>query len=445
MVDKMLSSDARSGYPRRQNSKPVSRGGRKSPPVAARQAGGGLEAKPWRQWHTASQGVAPAALEVAMPKKPQWGKWIYFAILMAIVFIAARFVYMNFFWYSADGFVSGKQYNVSPSDTVSIQEIYVSPSDTVKEGQLLVKLSSPALVQTLAKNEAEIARLQSDLAQQSVTSSGNESQLRASRDALSAQMQYLESQYFQETQQLNALRELVQKGASQQGNIDQLQAQHNKTWSEYKGVEAELRSTRSQLANLRSSTEGSDAPELSERLSSLKQLHASIEDQLDALELRAPTTGTVAKVPVSKGDVLRAGEPAVELVDKEELRAYLYFPPAAQGKLHENMRIAVARADGSEIELLVKKIYPSTASLPDEFRQQYQADRSAVVVEASPVKGDVSELAMTSGTPIKGRIPRWSILADIEEAAVANEVEEPAAPNGELKTVGEKERLAEAK
>ncbi|AMO68738.1 secretion protein HlyD family protein [gamma proteobacterium BDW918] len=388
---------------------------RREPTIYGQQPGSSVQARPWRQWHTAASTQTTAALEVAQPRKPQWGRWMYFAILLGIAYIAMRFVYLNFFWFSADGVINGTQYNVAPSDTVSIKEILVSPSDTVEEGQLLATLSSPALVQSLAKNEADIARLQSDLEQRSVTSSGNESQLTAQLSSLQAEMEYLESQYFQETQQLNALRELVDAGASQRGNLDQLQNQHNKTWAEYRRVEAELASTRSQLAGLRNSRGPSDAPELSERLAALTQLRTSIEDQLAALELRAPKAGTVARVPVSQGDVLRAGEPAVEIVDKNQLRAYLYFPPAAQEKLKKDMVISVSRADGSQFELVVNKVYPSMSALPDALQQGYRPNSSAIVVEAYLKDGKAFEMDMTSGTPIEGRIPRWSLPANLGE------------------------------
>lgn len=414
MVNKMIKSDMRDDagngrYP----DKIVPE--RRDPSVYGRQPGNSVQARPWRQWHTAASPQPAAALEVAQPRKPQWGRWIYFAILLGIAYIALRFVYLNFFWFSASGFINGTQYNVAPSDTVSIKEILVSPSDTVEEGDLLAKLSSPALVQSLAKNEAEMARLQSDLAQRSVTSSGNESQLQAEVQSLQAEMEYLESQYFQETQQLNALRELVEAGATQRGNLDQLQSQHNKTWAEYRRVEAQLASTRSQLATLRGSKESSGAPELSQRLAALKELHTSIEDQLAALELRAPMAGTVSRVPVSKGDVLRAGEPAVEIVDKNQLRAYLYFPPAAQGKLQKDMVIPVSRADGSKLELVVNKVYPSMESLPEELQRNYRPGNSAIVVEARPKDDKTFALDMTSGTPIEGRIPRWSLPTTVTE------------------------------
>ena len=415
MVNKLINSEFNDDAGEQRYPNKITPEGRAPSVYGELRPGSSVQARPWRQWHTAASPQPTAALEVAQPHKPQWGRWIYFAILMGIAYIAMRFVYLNFFWFSASGVINGTQYSVAPSDTVSIKEILVAPSDAVEEGQLLAKLSSPTLVQSLAKNEVERARLQSDLAQSSVTSSGNESQLKAQQSSLQAEMEYLESQYFQETQQLNALRELVDAGASQRGNLDQLQSLHNKTWAEYRRVEAELGSTRSQLASVRNSAAPGNAPALSERLAALTELHTSIEDQLAALELRAPKAGIVARVPVSKGDVLRAGEPAVEIVDKNQLRAYLYFPPAAQAKLQKDMVISVSRADGSELELVVNKVYPSMESMPDGMQQNYRANSSSIVVEAYLKDGKAFELDMTSGTPIEGRIPRWSLPASLGE------------------------------
>jgi hypothetical protein len=113
--------------------------------------------------------------------------------------------------------------------------------------------------------------------------------------------------------------------------------------------------------------------------------------------------------------VLRAGEPAVEIVDKNQLRAYLYFPPAAQEKLKKDMVISVSRADGSQFELVVNKVYPSMSALPDALQQGYRPNSSAIVVEAYLKDGKAFEMDMTSGTPIEGRIPRWSLPANLGE------------------------------
>ncbi|WP_295873865.1 HlyD family efflux transporter periplasmic adaptor subunit [uncultured Zhongshania sp.] len=368
-----------------------------------------VEARPWRQWHSAARPVQSPPLEVAVAKKPQWGRWIYFVIILGLLAAMLNFGFQQIFWFQADGIISGKQYTVSATDTVSIQDILVSPSDQVEEGQLLAKLSSPALIQSLAKNEAEIARIQSDLAQDSVRNDGSISQLHAELTSLQAEKDFLESQYYQETLQIEALTELVHAGASQRGNLNTLQNQHNKTWSDYVRVKAAMESARSQISSLRNNKKEAAEPVLSDRLAALKSLHGSIQDQLSSLDLRAPISGTVARVPVAKGDVLRAGETAVEMVDKNKLSAYMYFPPAAEGRVSKGMVFEAAKADGSTIKLLVDKVYPSTESVPAQFRDQYDLDSAAVMVEASLLDGQSFELGITSGTPIAARIPRWSL------------------------------------
>ena len=242
-----------------------------------------VEARPWRQWHSAARPVQSPPLEVAVAKKPQWGRWIYFVIILGLLAAMLNFGFQQIFWFQADGIISGKQYTVSATDTVSIQDILVSPSDQVEEGQLLAKLSSPALIQSLAKNEAEIARIQSDLAQDSVRNDGSISQLHAELTSLQAEKDFLESQYYQETLQIEALTELVHAGASQRGNLNTLQNQHNKTWSDYVRVKAAMESARSQISSLRNNKKEAAEPVLSDRLAALKSLHGSIQDQLLSL------------------------------------------------------------------------------------------------------------------------------------------------------------------
>lgn len=373
-------------------------------------------ARPWRQWHSAARPQETAPLEVTSPKKPQWGRFIYFAIIVAIVAVAAKAAYINIFWFNADGLISGKQHNVASSQTVSVEEILVSPSERVSQGQLLARLNSPELVQSLSETEANIARIQSDMVDSEIQQTGNAAELRARVKSLEAEMQSLEAQYYTEQRQIDSLRQLVEAGATQRGHLDQLEIQHSQTWANYKRVDAELESVRNQIANLQKSQQSGNRPELSERLSTLTALHKNIQKQLERLDLKAPISGMVAQVPASKGDVLTAGQPAVVLVDKSELRGYLYFPAAAQDKLHEGMVIPVTKADGTKIDLEVSKVYPSMESVPPQFRAQYEANSSAVVVEAMPVDGKPFPDELTSGTPVKGRIPRWSLTSFLDQS-----------------------------
>lgn len=403
-----------SGDDQREPRAPAHRGQTK--PSARREPRvGNLEpARPWRQWHSAARPQETAPLEVTSPKKPQWGRFIYFAIIVTIAAIAAKAAYVNIFWFNADGLISGKQHNVASSQTVSVEEILVTPSERVSEGQLLVRLNSPELVQSLSETEANIARIQSDMVDSEIRHTGNAAELRARMKSLEAEMESLEAQYYTEQRQIDSLRQLVQAGATQRGHLDQLEIQHSQTWANYKRVDAELESVRNQIASLQKSQQSGNRPELAERLRTLTDLHRNIQKQLERLDLKAPIAGMVAQVPSSKGDVLTAGQPAVVLVDKSELRGYLYFPAAAQDKLHQGMVIPVTKADGSTIDLEVTKVYPSMESVPPQFRAQYEANSSAVVVEAMPVDGRPFPDDLTSGTPVKGRIPRWSLTSFLD-------------------------------
>ena len=140
----------------------------------------------------------------------------------------------------------------------------------------------------------------------------------------------------------------------------------------------------------------------------------SIQDQLNNLELRAPADGVVAQVPVSKGDILKAGEPAVVLLENKEVRAYLYFPASAQGKLQKGEIIDASTRSGEDFQLEVVKIYPAMESPAAENIDSEAIDKAAIVVEAKPADADVFPQSLQSGTPIYSKLPRWQVSDPIE-------------------------------
>lgn len=373
------------------------------------------ESRPWRQWHSASQAQESLPLEVSSPKKPQWGRMIYLAIIIAIVALVGGELIGNALWYQAKGTVSGKQYKVAPSQTVSIKDVLISPSDEVTAGQTLATLDSPELVQALARNEAEISRLQSDLVDSNTRRSADKEVLKASITRYRAEFETLRNRYARESDQIDAVKKLVEAGAASESSLRALELEHSETWSEYARVKAELESAQRQLATINRLTPGASAAGESEkRLASLTELRVSIQDQLNNLELRAPADGVVAQVPVSKGDILKAGEPAVVLLENKEVRAYLYFPASAQGKLQKGEIIDASTRSGEDFQLEVVKIYPAMESPAAENIDSEAIDKAAIVVEAKPADADVFPQSLQSGTPIYSKLPRWQVSDSIE-------------------------------
>lgn len=378
---------------------------------------GGSPGRPWRQWHATSQAQQSLPLEVAVPSRPQWGRYIYLGIIALIAFVVLREVYTGLFWFNAQGAISGRQYNVSPSQTVAIADVLISPSEKVTAGQPLVKLNSPELVQALARNEAEIARIQADLVESSSRIESNREELRTRIESNRAQLEALESKSKTEIERINAMRRLVAAGAVSKSSLQDLEMEHAETWSEYTRVKAELDSAYRQTSSF---AEGgsmqSSAAMPEQRLSSLTELRNSIQDQLNNLELRAPSDGVVAKVPVSKGDVLKAGEPAVILLEQEDTRAFMYFPASAQGTLKVGQEVPSYTSSGAEFPLRIVKIYPRIESKGSEQHSELNApDGASLVVEAVPASGGEFPAILSSGTPVYGRVPRWSLAEDIDQ------------------------------
>lgn len=378
-------------------------------------SGGAGVSRPWRQWHSSARAYDSLPLEVSSPRRPQWGRYIYLFIIFCIVAFVAREIYVGLFWFNAQGAVSGRQYSISPSQTVSITEILVSPSQKVEAGDALARLNSPELEKELARSEAEIARLQSDLTESHTRLQDNREQLRSDIEAYRADLTVLEDKSQAEVDRINAMRRLVAVGAVSQSSLQKLEIEHAETWADYTRVKAQLEAAYRRSSNYsKSEIEASDSQLPEQRLASLTNLRDSIQKQLGRLELTAPSKGTVSKVFVSKGDVLKAGEPAVVLVERDELRAYLHFPPSAQTTLEVGQRVSGHTAGGDKIPLRIIKIYPSIEDGASAARA-FNAPRDAsLVVEAVPDNEQGFPPAMNSGTPIYGRVPRWSFATNID-------------------------------
>ena len=218
-----------------------------------------------------------------------------------------------------------------------------------------------------------------------------------------------------------ALRGLLEGEPGFPGSLQELEMQHSETWSDYQRVKAELEAAYRQSSALAESQSDPAQQAMPEnRLASLTKLRESIQNQLNSLELRAPSDGVVANVRVSRGDVLKAGEPAVIMLEQDDSRAFLFFPPSAQGKLKVGQVVPAHTSAGVDYPLRIEKIYPRMESRSAQSYSELNApDNASLVAEAVPADGGEFPDALNSGTPIYGRVPRWSLAGDIEKAVAA--------------------------
>lgn len=367
---------------------------------------GGYVPRPWRQWYASSMEVEATPLEVEAPKRRRWGRLIYLAIVVIGLLLGLDFIASHIFWYSAQGSVGGQQYQLSPTDISTVKQISVTPGDHVKKGQLLVSFNSPQFDQTLAQTKASIAEIESKMQNTNDSQQSNAASLRAEISGLQAQYQALRQEYQSQQQQINSMESLAAKGALNFGDVRQLQQQQMQTKAQYSQIYAKIQSDRAQLKQLKASGKGGQQSALHDRLAALKQLRQSLRSRVQSLTLRSPVNGIVAQVPVTKGQTVKPGDPAVVVVPDNDQRTLLYFPPAARPRLTKGETLSVTTPDGTNIQMRIAHIYPSIQDLPDNLQNRVSQSGPVVVVVAKPTNlQDIQKLP--TGTPVTSHVPRW--------------------------------------
>ncbi|HYW03003.1 MAG TPA: HlyD family efflux transporter periplasmic adaptor subunit [Gammaproteobacteria bacterium] len=377
--------------------------------------------RPWRQWHMQHADLDTAPLEVTAPKRPQWGRFLYILIILALALFAGNMIYQHVFWLNASGEVSGQQYQLSPSQTVRVEKVLVHPTDKVKKGQVLARFTSPQLQQALARDLSNIADLEGKMANGGAApgSGGSIGSLKADIQSLQAQEQYLSRQLRQQNQQVDQLRQLVSQGAAAPADLQQARMQQAQTQSQYNQVQAKIRADRSRIHQLGSAQ---SKGQMQARLRALKQLRQSLKQRLGNLVLKAPAAGVVARVPATTGETLRAGQQAVVLVQRGTLRTYLYFPPAASDRLHRGQTLPITLPNGRHVPMRISKIYPSMQAVPQQLQPASgkQGNQAQVVVAAEPAgrQAEATLRQLESGTPVNARVSRWPVPESLKRLSV---------------------------
>lgn len=359
----------------------------------------------WHQWYARSLEVEATPLEIAEPQRRRWGRYIYLALAILGFGLLLNFLAGKVFLYTATGTVGARQYPLSPASTMTVANIDARPGEAVKAGAVVMQFSSPALAQELARTKARIAETESRLRDHATATSGTAASLAAEISGLQGQEEALEQQYSDHEQQLQSLRSLAASGAISHADLAQTRQDMLTIKAQYDGIDAKLEADRARLKDLKRLNLGKH--DTASLLGSLKQLRKSLRSRMNALQLRSPIDGVVAQVPVSEGQVVKAGQPAAVVVPGDDERTLLYFPPAARSRLQVGKTLSVQTPDGNSVAMRIRQIFPSVQDVPDELQTDMDRKAQAVVVLAAPVDAAGSAEPIQPGTPVTASVDRW--------------------------------------
>ena len=316
-------------------------------------------------------------------RRNSWDRWIYFGLVGAfLIWIGDLFV-GDLFYLSAEGLVLSDRVVLATQFPAQIEELRVVEDGKVKAGEVVARLRSKEVEETLAKLSADIA---------SATA-------RATQFAIRRKV-------------IEAVRSTAQR-AVETANLTRAEAEqlisknlisNKRIWEM---IDDELKS-RLMLSQMEAEDRGIDQD--------LPQLQASIEEASLAREqlkrnyndgrIESPVDGIVGHLPVSKGSVARLGEPLMEIFTGDPY-VLAYVPEGAFYSLHTGDPVNIAVGLKTYLGE-ISDVFPVTAQLPRAFQDTVRPPPRAQVVRITFASGQ--ELPTLFAKPrirAASWMPRW--------------------------------------
>lgn len=212
----------------------------------------------------------------------------------------------------------------APAPT-TVKQVLVREGEPVKAGQALLQLDDADARKQAAQAQAEIREAESNLA--AVQRGGTQ------EEVLTTQAQLTTAKTDRDTVQrnLDALKELQQKGAASPGEVRDAQAR-------LETAQAQVNLLQQKLTSRYSSPE---VARVQAQLDQARAAYAAAEDLLQHSDVRAPRPGTVYFLPVRQGAFVEAGALLVQVgqLQNIQVRAFVDEPDIGRVALGEKVSV----------------------------------------------------------------------------------------------------------
>jgi multidrug resistance efflux pump len=291
-------------------------------------------------------------------KRRNWGRYVYLAIVIVVFGYLANLLFGQYFWLRANGMVVSDHVVVASPYEVQITDMLVQPGDRVRMGQIIAKVRSPQVIETVARLTAQAA-----------DTNARQAEIAVKLDVANAVMKTANQRLAQTAAQLKQVNAVAgrAKGAISPTFIATVSAQHYDAMQEQASREAERKVATDQLADLRQSQ--ADAKR------ALDDLRATYNSG----NIVAPADGIVGPEVASRGDVIPPGQQILQLYVGRKF-AYVYLDTGAFYRTEVGDRVAIA--DGfTRTKGTLVRIMPLSVQLPIAFQTAFRAPRRGQVAK----------------------------------------------------------------
>jgi len=276
-----------------------------------------------------------------------WGRWIYLGLLGLFAIWALNLFMGDLVYFRAEGMVMRDRVVLATQYPASVEQLNVQEGSEIEKGQLLARVRSQSVEESLAKLYGGLVDGLSQTTQLEV----RDRVIRAT--ALMAEQRSVEAR-----QALDESNKLRDKHLLTIGRRAEL-------------VKDEIDSTQ---ARTQAAAEGEaitkNLPQLEAALASARMAIARLRETYADGVVRAPVNGVVGSLPVSTGSVVQSGEPLMEIYSGKPY-VLAYVPSGALYDLQPgdpvNIGVGFSTYSGH-----LTRLYPVAQQLPKEFQNTFQ-------------------------------------------------------------------------
>ncbi|TQV72307.1 HlyD family efflux transporter periplasmic adaptor subunit [Aliikangiella marina] len=260
-----------------------------------------------------------------------------------------------------------------------VERLVVKPGKMVTQGELIVELSNPQLLQQLEETMWELEALEADAQAQQVA---QESALLDQKSAmLNAQLDFESSQLKQKAQ-----AKLYQQKSGAVSRID-----YENTLMETKQLKQRWQIQQERYAKMQENLDAQNNARQA-RLNKMKKTLERIQHQVDGLNVRATMNSVVQEIPLEPGQQVPVGSNIAKLAQLDSLIAELQVPELQIRDVAIGQKVLIDTRN-SHIEGFVSRVDPAvingnvqvdvefSISLPAEARPDLTVDGEIRVAE----------------------------------------------------------------
>lgn len=302
------------------------------------------------------------------------------------------------------GIAQARTVHVAALETGRLAELPVALHDPVDAGTVVARLEARSVEEERRIAAAELLALQEELASDAVDRSRRfaDSREEAALDAAEARVALAEDQASLGTlkEQLRIERALLADGATSESSVQAIEWQIGVVQARIAAERSTLEAARNLAAGTADRLDAATTPADGWRVTAAARRLEALEGRLARLELRSTLSGTVSWVHHQPGDVVRQGDPILDVSEAGTREVVGYLPAALADRAVVGSKARVVRASGQALQAEVRSVGATLRPVPTLIQRN-----PAVPEWGVPVRVELmSEAVLRPDEPVTVRL-----------------------------------------